>query len=141
MIIAESNPAYIGTISGEKSAQWINTWFDLIEEFDIRLASYIAAEFFKEGGVWGSRLFNGFWPQDCRIHADEKIRRLFATRLSSPRYIIQSRESVNEALVFAPSPVPLKDKTPPEPERDRLQWPNCKEGEYPGMGGWCLPKL
>ena len=141
LIIAESNPAYIGTISGEKSAQWINTWFDLIEEFDIRLASYIAAEFFKEGGVWGSRLFNGFWPQDCRIHADEKIRRLFATRLSSPRYIVQSRESVNEALVFAPSPVPLKDKTPPEPERDRLQWPNCKEGEYPGMGGWCLPKL
>lgn len=141
LAIAESNPAYIGTYSREKSEQWFETYFDLIEEFDIRLVSYIAAEFFEEGGVWGSPIFNGFWPRDCRIHAYPEIRRLFESRVAAPRYILQDRESVNSALGWKPLPVPWKEDIPPMPERPRLRWPHCSPPEYPGIGGWCLPRL
>ena len=141
LAIAESNPAYIGTNSGQKSERWLEAYFDLIEEFDIRLVSYIAAEFFEEGGVWGSPIFNGFWPRDCRLHAYPDIRRLFESRVAAPRYILQDRESVNEALGWTPSPVPWKEDVPPMPERPRLRWPHCSLPEYPGMGGWCLPRL
>ena len=141
LAIAESNPAYIGTFSGPKSEGWLETYFDLIEKFDIRLAAYIAAEFFEEGGVWGSPIFNGFWPRDCRIHAYPAIRRLFERRVASPRYILEERESVNGALGFTPSPAPWKEDALPLPERPRLRWPHCNPPEYPGMGGWCLPRL
>lgn len=141
LAIAESNPAYIGTFSGPKSEIWLDRYFDLIEEFDIRLASYIAAEFFEEGGVWGSPIFNGFWPRDCRIHAYPEIMRLFKHRMSAPRYIYEERESVNDALGFTPSSVPWKEYALPLPERLRLRWPHCSPPEYPGMGGWCLPRL
>ena len=141
LAIAESTPAYIGTYSGQKSTQWLETYFDLIEEFDLRFVAYIASEFFAEGGVWGSPIFNGFWSRDSRLHAVPEIRRLFESRVAAPRYILQERDSVNDALGWTPSPVPWQEDLAPLPERDRLRWPHCRPPEFPGLGGWCLPRL
>ncbi len=141
LAIAESTPAYIGTYSGPKSAQWFETYFSLIEEFDLRFVAYIASEFFAEGGVWGSPIFNGFWSGDSRLHAYPDIRRLYESRVVAPRFILAERESVNDALGYTPSPVPWQEDIPPLPERARLRWPHCHPPELPGMGGWCLPRL
>ncbi len=87
LMIAESTPAFIGTTSGEASQLWMHDYFDLIEEYDIRVASYIATEWFDEGGNWGSPAFNGFFPPDARIHADTEVARIWRQRTSSSRYL------------------------------------------------------
>lgn len=86
IMIGESTPAYIGVTSGEESLVWFARYFDLIEEFDIRVASMIVWDWTAiDNGYWAQPYWGGFWP-DARVHHYEAARTAWLTRLSALRY-------------------------------------------------------
>nr|MBV6630147.1 hypothetical protein [Oceanococcus sp. HetDA_MAG_MS8] len=141
LMIAEATPAYTGTNSGEDSLRWMHNFFDLIEEYDIRIAAYIANEWVDEGGNWGSPMFGGFFPADARIHAHEDIRQFWLQRTAKERYRVPSAEEQAAILGVELQPTALPWEGQPEPFRDTLRWPNCPPPLLPGTGGWCLPLI
>lgn len=141
LMISESTPAFIGTTSGEASVQWMRDYFALIEEYDIRIVSYIAAEFFDEGGNWGSPMFSGFFPPDARLHIAPAVKSYWEQRTEDSRYVQQGDADINALFGYVPSTAPLPWDATPEPTRPRLRWPNCPPPQLPGTGGWCLPLL
>jgi len=141
LMIAESTPVYLGTTSGPASVDWVNQYFDLAEEYDIRVLSYIATEWFDEGGNWGSPAFNGFFPPDARLHADPAVKAAWLQRSATPRYHQRSDTDINALLGYAPAPQALPWTATPEAPRPRMRWPECPPPLLPGTGGWCLPLL
>lgn len=141
LMIAESTPAFIGTTSGQVSRQWMHDYFDLIEEYDIRVVSFIATEWFDEGGNWGSPAFAGFFPPDARIHADDEVARIWQQRTSTSRYINEGDADLAALLNVEIDPQPLPWTGTVEPPRPAMRWPNCPPPLLPGTGGWCLPVI
>lgn len=141
LMIAESTPAYIGTTSGRRSVDWMNRYFDLVEEYDIRVVSYIAAPWSAEGGNWGSPAFNGFFPDDARLHVARRVKATWYRRTGAPRYHQRSDTDINALLRHRPTPKKLPWSARPEAPRERLRWPECPPPSMPGTGGWCLPPL
>lgn len=141
LMIAESTPAFIGTTSGTASLDWMRRYFDLIEEYDIRVVSYIATEWLDEGGVWGAPLFNGFFPPDARVHADPAVLAYWRQRTAHPRYVQESDADIARLLAFDGPSAPLPWSATAEPSRPSMRWPDCPPPLLPGTGGWCLPLL
>ncbi len=139
LMIGESTPAYIGTTSGRASVAWMKRFFTLIEEYDIRVVSYIAAEWAAEGGNWGSPALNGFFPPDARLHVNRAVKAVWRQRTRNRRYRQRSDTNINALLRYKPDPKKLPWKARPEPTRERLRWPDCPPPLVPGTGGWCLP--
>lgn len=141
LMIAESTPAFIGTTAGDASLEWMQRYFDLIEEYDIRVVSYIATEWRDEGGVWGSSVFNGFFPPDARVHADPAVLAYWRERTGHARYLQQGDTDIAGLLGVSPTGTMLPWAATPEASRPRMRWPDCPAPLLPGTGGWCLPVL
>ena len=83
--IGESTPAYIGANSGRASVDWINRYFDLIEDFDIASTALIVNDW-RDDEWFGADFWGGYWP-DARIHRYAGTRRAYLDQLESPRYL------------------------------------------------------
>jgi hypothetical protein len=87
LMIGESTPVYVGADSGAASVAWIDGYFDLIEEYDIGLASLISYDW-TEGGFFASPIFNGYWP-DARIQDFDDTRAALLRRIATERYVFR----------------------------------------------------
>lgn len=83
--IGESTPAYIGADSGEQSIDWINRYFDLVEEFDIASTALIVNDW-RSDDWFGSDHWGGYWP-DARIYHHADTRAAYLDRLAGRRYV------------------------------------------------------
>ena len=88
LTIGEATPVYVGADSGQKSVDWIDRTFDLIEEYDIRMLSLISIDW-QEGGFFAAPFWNGYWP-DARIHHYAPTRQAFLRRAQDDRYVFRS---------------------------------------------------
>ncbi len=90
IMLGEATPPYIGMTSGQKSLDWMNTHFDLVEEFDIRAIAYINLDWPRDSDTWSQPFWGGFWP-DSRVQVSPETHALWEDRLSLPRYQPHSR--------------------------------------------------
>jgi hypothetical protein len=78
VMVAESAP--FGGISDKSWEQWFTPMFHLIEESDVRLWSYISAD-------WEAQLmWRGKGWGDTRIQSNDTVRRLWTKRLNDSRF-------------------------------------------------------
>ena len=61
IVIAESTPAYVGTVSGQKSVDWLHQAYKLIGDYDIRAWSLIAMNW-QDSSFFSQPFWNGYWP-------------------------------------------------------------------------------
>jgi hypothetical protein len=88
LMIGESTPVYVGADSKQKSVDWIDRTFDLIEDYDIRMLSLISIDW-QEGGFFAQPFWNGYWP-DARIHHFAATRDAFLRRAAGDRYLLRT---------------------------------------------------
>ena len=90
LTIGEATPVYVGADSGQRSIDWIDRTFDLIEDYDIRMLSLISIDW-QEGGFFAAPFWNGYWP-DARIHHFPMTRDWFLRRSADDRYLFRTPE-------------------------------------------------
>lgn len=83
--IGESTPAYVGADSGKASVDWVNRYFDLIEEFDIASTALIINDW-RSDPWFGAGHWGGYWP-DARIHKYKPARTAYLDRIDARRYV------------------------------------------------------
>ena len=88
LMIGEATPVYIGADSKQKSVDWIDRTFDLIEDYDIRMLSLISIDWLQ-GGFFAAPFWNGYWP-DARIHHFPMTREAFLRRAADDRYLLRT---------------------------------------------------
>jgi hypothetical protein len=84
-MIGESTPAYVG-FDGRDGLDWLQDYFALIEDFDLRATSLIVPDWPSAPGTWGQPFWNGYWP-DARVHHYKAARTAWLAELDTPRYV------------------------------------------------------
>jgi hypothetical protein len=82
----EATPANVGASSGPTSVAWLDNYFRLAEEYDIRALNLITIDWPAESSFFGSPIFGGFWS-DARIQHYADTRARYLSEVRKPRYI------------------------------------------------------
>jgi hypothetical protein len=87
LMVGEATPFGTGTYFGEKSwAEWFQPFFEFVRKEKVQAVSYISWDWDKipmfQGQGWG----------DCRLHADEKFKKLWRKEMEKPEYLMSSPE-------------------------------------------------
>jgi hypothetical protein len=85
LMLAETTPAYIGSSSGDESVRWLDRYFGLIEDYDIRQFSLIVPDW-RAGGFFAAPFWNGYWP-DARVHRFPDTRERYLSEVGRGRYL------------------------------------------------------
>jgi len=88
LTIGESTPANVGADDGERSVEWLDRAFDLIEAYDIRAWNLIAMDW-QDSEFFSQPFWGGYWP-DARIGHFAPTREAFLTRSAQERYVFRS---------------------------------------------------